>query len=58
MEDFEIEAALSGGRMGGEYLQELGQYDMSKLTQEQWREFLCCICKEYHLKHTLNKPQP
>jgi len=50
MEEHEINAALAGGRMGGEYLVELGQTDMSKLTPAQWQEFVCCICKEYHLR--------
>lgn len=48
LEGNEIEAALSGGAMGGEYLESIGQYDMSKMTAEQWETFVCCICKKYH----------
>ena len=39
----EVEAALHGGRMGGEYLDELGKTNLAALTKEEWTQFLLCV---------------
>ena len=31
------------GKAGGEYLEEIGQTNLSLLTKDQWLEFLRCI---------------
>lgn len=56
-DDHEVEASLEGGRMGGEYLMELGITDMARLTPEQWQEFVCCICRQYQLKRRSEQSQ-
>jgi len=38
------------GRMGGEYLDEIKVYDLSKLTKEQWFTFCELMCRNYELK--------
>lgn len=36
-----------GGEAGGEYLDSIGQYDLSRLTAEQWSTFLAKILTGY-----------
>jgi len=47
MEENEIKLLDSAGKMGGEYLESINQYDLRLLTPEQWRTFLECVCKEF-----------
>ena len=36
-------AAKHGGRMGGEYLESIGVFDLSALTEEQYDAFILCV---------------
>lgn len=45
MEQWELEAVEYGGKMGAEYLESIGLFDLTKLTKEQWMTFLECVCK-------------
>ena len=36
-------ALQAGGRMGGEYLDSLGQADVGTLDEGQWLQFLRCV---------------
>jgi hypothetical protein len=40
LDAFEIGAALEAGANAGGYLEEIGATDLSKLSAEEWREFL------------------
>lgn len=31
---------MEGGKMAGEYLEQIGVFDLSKLAKDQWQEFL------------------
>ena len=39
----ENKVLLAAGKMGGEYLQEIGKTDLAMLTQEEWLTFLQCV---------------
>ena len=39
MQQFEKDAVLKGGDMGGQYLDQIGKTDLATLTAEQWAEF-------------------
>ena len=41
--DSENAVLLAAGKMGGEYLQEIGKTYLALLTQEEWLTFLQCI---------------
>lgn len=58
MEEWEIEAALMGGKMGGEYLESIGKTDLAALSAEEWRIFLECVCKEFAIQRNLLQPCP
>jgi hypothetical protein len=58
MQPFEIEAALYGGQMGGEYLESIGVTDLKTLSSEQWRTFLVTVTSNYHAEHNRLKPCP
>jgi len=58
MHDWEITAALYGGEMGGEYLEEIGKTDLRTLTPEEWSTFLQVVCSNYHAEHNRSKPCP
>jgi hypothetical protein len=40
LDAYEIGAALEAGADAGGYLEEIGTTDLSKLSAEEWREFL------------------
>lgn len=42
-DDKERVALLTGGRAGGEFLDELGLSDLARLTDAQWYQFLRCV---------------
>jgi hypothetical protein len=46
----EMTSLHHGGRMGGEYLQSIGVYDLSQLSPEQWEQFLKCVLGGYFEK--------
>lgn len=46
----EIDSILYGGRMGGEYLDEIGKTDLATLTKAEWQTFLECVCLNYAVK--------
>jgi len=50
MEENQRQAYLYGAEMASEYLNEIGQKDLSLLTLEQILTFSECMCKNYHLK--------
>ena len=58
IQPFEIEAALYGGQMGGEYLESINVTDLTKLTPDQWQTFLVTVTSNYHAKHNELKPCP
>lgn len=58
LEPWQVEAILFGGECGGEYLTEINQTDLAKLTSEQWQTLLYVITHNYHLKHIELKPCP
>jgi len=39
----EVEAALVGGKMGGQYLDELGKTNLAALSKAEWQQFLLCV---------------
>lgn len=39
MEKFEKDAAVKGGDLGGQYLDQINKTDLAKLTPEEWAEF-------------------
>lgn len=45
--DKELRAIDSGGEMGGEYLESIGKFDMSKLSAIEWHQFLRCVVGGY-----------
>jgi len=50
----EIEAALHGGDMGGEYLDWLGKTNLAALSAEEWQQFLLCVVGGYAEKIASN----
>ena len=46
----ELGAIEYGGEMGGEYLDEIKVYDVSKLTKHQWDTFIGVVIAAYLLK--------
>lgn len=58
MDDFEIQAALYGGQMAGEYMAEINKTDLATFTPEEWQTFLTVITHNYHLKHSELRPCP
>lgn len=55
MEDWEIKCAELGGKMGGEYLQSIGKFNLIELSKEEWLIFCQCICKEFHRAHAIQQ---
>lgn len=53
MEDDLRDAYLHGGKMGFEYMTEIGKTDLTKFSRDEALTFVECVCKNYHLK--LNK---
>lgn len=49
-EQHDLDAALYGGKMGGEYLEEIGKTDLATLTVQEWQTFLECVCFGYATK--------
>ena len=47
MEKHEHDGARLAGKAGGEYLDSIGIYDMSKLTPHQWETFIETICVKF-----------
>jgi hypothetical protein len=43
----ELDALLLAGEAGGQYLESLGRYDLSALSQEEWTTFLSCVISKY-----------
>lgn len=43
----EQQAVIGAGKKGGEYLDSIGVYDLSKLTKEQYIAFCTIICKTF-----------
>lgn len=58
MEDYQIEAARYAGRMGGEFLEEIGKTDLATLSAEQWDAFVRCVCMNYATKEAELEPCP
>lgn len=48
MEDSEIAGIDEASKAAGEYLEELGKFDLRELTPNEWREFLYVAVKAYH----------
>lgn len=47
MQPYEHQEALNAGKVGGEYLDSIGVFDLSKLTRAQWQMFLDIVCTTY-----------
>lgn len=58
LEYWQLEAIQFGGSCGGEYLEEIGKTDLTKLTPEEWQTFIQCVCLNYHQKHSELKSCP
>jgi hypothetical protein len=43
----ELDALLVAGQAGGEYLESLGRYDLSALSEDEWVTFLSCVVSKY-----------
>ncbi len=43
----ELDALMLAGEAGGQYLESLGRYDLSALSQEEWTTFLSCVISKY-----------
>lgn len=56
IQDWEKDAAHNAGRVGGEYLESVGVFDISKLTKEQWETFLECVCMAYEVEKVKLSP--
>ena len=50
IQDWEKPAAVYGGKCGMEYLSEIGEFDLSKLSPEQLNTFIQVTCLQYHMK--------
>lgn len=48
----EIETCKIAGRDGGEYLDSIGKYDLSKLTSEEYQTFIQCVCMSWEANKT------
>lgn len=57
MEENEIKLLKQAGKMGGEYLESINQYDLRLLTPEQWQTFLECVCKEFMYQLAVSQSQ-
>lgn len=58
IQDYEREAAAYGGKFGGEYLEEIGIFDLRQLSAEQWQIFLEVIVMNYGIKRAELEPCP
>lgn len=58
IQDWEREAVLYGGSMGGEYLESIKVFDLAKLTPSQWETFCEVVCMNYHAKRVELQPAP
>lgn len=47
MNNTELMSAEMSGKKGGEYLESIGKFDLSKLSKSEWMSFLEIICGEY-----------
>ncbi len=52
----EIEAALYGGQMGGEYLDEMGKTNLAALSAAEWQQFLLCVVGGYVTQLAKTRP--
>ncbi len=43
----ELEAIEYGGRMGGEYLDEIKKTDVGSLSKKEWDAFIGCVIAGY-----------
>lgn len=43
----ELDALMLAGQAGGEYLESLGRYDLSALSEDEWTTFLSCVISKY-----------
>lgn len=57
-EPWEVSAILYAGQQAGEYLTEINQTDLAKLSAEQWQILLTVICQNYQDKHRELRPCP
>lgn len=46
----ELDAALYGGQMAGEYLDEIGKTDLAKLTVKEWQRFCVLLAQNAYMK--------
>jgi hypothetical protein len=44
----ELDALMLAGEAGGSYLESIGKFDLSVLSQEEWTTFLGCVISKYH----------
>lgn len=48
----EIETCKLAGKIGGEYLDSIGKYDLSKLTPEEYQTYIQCVCMAWEENKT------
>ena len=58
IDDYEKEALVFAGKMGGEYLDSIGKTDLAKLSIEEWNTFLEVICINFSQKKAELAPCP
>ncbi len=46
----EFEAAMHGGQMAGEYLDEIGKTDLASLTEKEWQQFCVLLVRNAYKK--------
>jgi hypothetical protein len=59
-DDYELGAILEAGRNAGGYLDEIGKTDLTRLSAEEWREFLFRLLTGYEraLRRKLLNDEP
>jgi Family of unknown function (DUF6511) len=53
LDTYEIGAALEAGAHAGAYLEEIGKTDLTRLSSDEWREFLRRLLASY--EHALRR---
>ena len=50
IQKFELDAALYGGQMAGEYLDEINKTDLAQLSEKEWQRFCVLLAQNSFLK--------
>ena len=55
MSEREDAMLLAAGKNGGEYLEEIKQYDLRHMSKDEWSQFLRCVVGKWHELAALQK---